>query len=169
MTSDQTSDETSDQTRDQKLQRIAAEFGFDPNEEIKIGGKYTPVLIDGNLAYIAGQIPRVGDEVRFIGVVGESISLEEARRAAGISTLRALALIKKARGRLDAIQAVPRINVFIRSAPDFTMQSEVADGASDVLYSVLGDVGIHTRSSIGVLQLPKGASVEVDFIFKVAS
>ncbi|MNN85611.1 Endoribonuclease L-PSP [compost metagenome] len=62
---------------------------------------------------------------------------------------------------------MPRITVFVRSAPDFTMQSEVADGASDVLYSVLGDVGIHTRSSVGVLQLPKGASIEVDFIFTI--
>ncbi|MFP3755048.1 RidA family protein [Cupriavidus sp. SIMBA_020] len=49
---------------------------------------------------------------------------------------------------------MPRINAFVQSAPDFTIQSEVADGASDVLYSVLGEVGIHTRSSIGVLQLP---------------
>jgi enamine deaminase RidA (YjgF/YER057c/UK114 family) len=154
-------------TRDDKLRQIAAEFGFDPDEEIKIGGKYTPVLVDGNVAYVAGQIPRVGEAVRFVGVVGDSISLDEARRAAGTSTLRALSLIKKSCGTLDAIQAVPRITVFVRSAPDFTMQSEVADGASDVLYAVLGDVGIHTRSSVGVLQLPKGASIEVDFIFTV--
>ncbi|MFC4482858.1 RidA family protein [Cupriavidus campinensis] len=99
-------------------------------------------------------MPRVGNVVCFVGIVGESISLDEARRTAVASTLRALALIKKSCGTLDAIQAVPRINVFVRSAPDFTIQSEVADGASDVLYSVLGEVGIHTRSSIGVLQLP---------------
>ncbi|WP_090866103.1 RidA family protein [Paraburkholderia diazotrophica] len=154
-------------TRDDKLRQVAAEFGFDPDEEIKKGGKYTPLLIDGNAAYVAGQIPRVGDVVRFVGVVGESLSLEEGRRAAGTSTLRALSLIKKHCGTLDAILAVPRITVFVRSAPDFTMQSEVADGASDVLYDVLGDAGIHTRSSVGVLQLPKGASVEVDFIFSV--
>jgi len=154
-------------SRDDKLRQIATAFGFDPDEEIKIGGKYTPVLIDGNVAYIAGQIPRVGDTVRFVGVVGESISLEAARQAAAISTLRALALIKRRCGTLDAIQAVPRISVFVRSASDFTMQSEVADGASDVLYSVLGDVGVHTRTSVGVMQLPKGASVEIDFIFAV--
>ncbi|MCA8274857.1 RidA family protein [Burkholderia sp. AU30280] len=151
--------------RDDKLSRISAEFGFNPDEEIRIGGKYRPVLVDGNTAYIAGQIPRIGDVVHFVGVVGESVSLDEARRAAGVSALRALSLIRKHCGTLDAIATVPRITVYVRSTADFTMQSEVADGASDVLYAVLGDAGVHARSSVGVLQLPKGASVEADFIF----
>ena len=156
-------------TRDERLRQVAAEFAFDPDEEIKIGGKYTPILIDENLAYIAGQIPRVGSVVRFTGIVGADISLGEARRAAGTSTLRALSLILKQCGTLDVISAVPRITVFVRSAPDFTMQSEVADGASDVLDAVLGDVSMHTRTSVGVLQLPKGASVEVDFVFRLGT
>jgi enamine deaminase RidA (YjgF/YER057c/UK114 family) len=156
-------------TRDERLHTVAIELGFDLNEQIKVGGKYTPVLVEENVAYIAGQIPRIGEVVRFVGIVGESISLDEARRAAATSTVRALALAKNALGTLDTISAVPRVTVFVRSAPDFTMQSEVADGASDALYSILGDVGMHTRTSVGVLQLPKGASVEVDFIFKVRS
>ncbi|MBN3834922.1 RidA family protein [Burkholderia sp. Ac-20344] len=151
--------------RDNKLSRIAAEFGFNPDDEIRIGGKYTPVLVDGNTAYIAGQIPRIGEVVHFVGVVGESVSLDEARRAAGVAALRALSLIRKHCGTLDAIATVPRITVYVRSALGFTMQSEVADGVSDVLYAVLGDAGLHTRTSVGVLQLPKGASVEADFIF----
>lgn len=151
--------------RDEKLIQIATEFGFNPDEEIRIGGKYTPVLVDGNTAYIAGQIPRIGEVVHFVGVVGESISLDEGRRAAGVSALRALSLIRTRCGTLDVITTVPRMTVYVRSAPGFTMQSEVADGASDVLYAVLGDAGVHTRTSVGVLQLPKGASVEADFIF----
>lgn len=151
--------------RDEKLIQIAAEFGFNPDEEIRIGGKYIPILVDGNTAYIAGQIPRIGEVVHFVGVVGESVSLDEGRRAAGVSALRALSLIRKRCGTLDVIATVPRMTVYVRSAPGFTMQSEVADGASDVLYAVLGDAGVHTRTSVGVLQLPKGASVEADFIF----
>ncbi|RQZ85840.1 RidA family protein [Burkholderia cepacia] len=151
--------------RDEKLIQIAAEFGFNPDEEIRIGGKYTPVLVDGNTAYIAGQIPRIGEVVHFVGVVGESTSLDEGRRAAGVSALRALSLIRTRCGTLDVIATVPHMTVYVRSAPGFTMQSEVADGASDVLYAVLGDAGVHTRTSVGVLQLPKGASVEADFIF----
>jgi len=154
-------------TRDERFEKLAAEMGFPLNEEIKVGGKYTPVLIDAGIAYIAGQIPRVGDEVRFVGVAGESISLDDAKRAAGISAIRALALLKNVCGSLDAIVSVPRINVFVRSAPDFTKQSEVADGASDVLSTVLEDAGVHTRTSVGAFQLPKGAVVEVDFCFRL--
>jgi enamine deaminase RidA (YjgF/YER057c/UK114 family) len=155
-------------TRDERLDTLAAEMGFPLNEEIKVGGKYTPVLIDGEMAYVAGQIPRVGNEVRFVGAAGEAIPLEDAKRAAGISAIRALALIRNACGSLDAIVSVPRINVFVRSAPDFTQQSEVADGASDVLSTVLENAGVHTRTSVGAFQLPKGAVVEVDFCFKVS-
>jgi enamine deaminase RidA (YjgF/YER057c/UK114 family) len=156
-------------TRDESLLQAAIEHGFDPEEEIKVGGKYTPILIEGNIAYVAGQIPRVGNTVRFVGVIGESVSLDEARRAAATSAIRALLLVRKQCGTLDAIRSVPRIGVFMRSAPDFTMQSEVADGASDLLYSILGDAGSHTRTSVGVLQLPKGACVEVEFTFGVHS
>lgn len=154
-------------SRDQQFQQVADRFAFPVDDDIKIGGKYTPVLLDGDLAYVAGQIPRIGETVHFIGDAGGTLSLEEARRAAGVSALRALTLIRRACGSLDAIVAVPRISVFVRSAPDFTQQSEVADGASDVLFEILGDAGVHTRTSVGVLQLPKGAVAEVDFIFRV--
>src|SRR5262245_48323659 len=148
-------------TRDEKLQTLAAELGFPLDAEIKVGGKYTPILIDGDLAYIAGQIPRVGDQIRYIGAAGEAITVEEARSAAALSALRGLVLVRNVCGSLDAVVAVPRINVFVRSAPAFTEQSEVADGASNVLATVLGEAGTHTRTSVGVLQLPKGAVVEV--------
>ncbi|VVD72717.1 endoribonuclease L-PSP [Pandoraea pneumonica] len=154
-------------SRDKQWRLVADRFGFPVDDDIKIGGKYTPVLIDGDTAYVAGQIPRIGETVHFIGSAGDMIPLEDARQAAGVSALRALTLIHRACGSLDAIVAVPRISVFVRSAPGFTMQSEVADGASDVLFEVLGDAGVHTRTSVGVLQLPKGAVVEVDFIFRI--
>ncbi|MFC0401673.1 RidA family protein [Paraburkholderia rhizosphaerae] len=154
-------------TRDEKLQMLAAELGFPLDAEIKVGGKYTPILVDGDLAYIAGQIPRVGDQIRYIGTAGETITLEDARSAAAISAVRALALVRNVCSSLDAIVATPRINVFVRSAPAFTEQSEVADGASNVLATVLGDAGTHTRTSVGVLQLPKGAVVEIDFCFRI--
>jgi len=150
---------------DEALARLAREHAFPLDEEIKIGGQYVPVLLDGSSLYISGQIPRIGNEVHFIGTVGAGIGLDDAKRAAAISVLRALALAKSALGSLSRIASVPRITVFVRSAPDFTQQSEVADGASAALYAVLGQTGVHTRTSIGVLQLPKGAAVEVDFIF----
>ena len=156
---------------DQAYEALASAHAFPVNEAIQIGGQYVPLLRDGPLLYISGQIPRIGDRVHFVGAVGSgpgaAIDMGSARRAAAISTLRALALAKAALGSLAAIRSVPRISVFVRSAPDFTQQSEVADGASEALHAVFGPRGVHTRTSVGVLQLPKGAAVEIDFVFGV--
>lgn len=81
--------------------------------------------------------------------------------------MRALALLQRAVGSLDTVQSILRISVYVQSAPTFTQQSEVADDASEVLFAVLGDAGAHTRTSVGVLQLPKNATVEVDLIASV--
>ena len=154
---------------DQRFRQQAADLGYSFDGEIKVGGNYAPVVRDGELVYVSGQIPRVGDQVVVVGAAGADVSLEQARTAARVSTMRALALAGRVAGGLGNIVAVPRITVFVRSAPSFTQQSEVADGASDLLAAVLGPVGVHARTSVGVAQLPKGATVEIDFIFKVSA
>jgi enamine deaminase RidA (YjgF/YER057c/UK114 family) len=154
---------------DDRLEEQAQALGFPLTAPIMIGGDYTPALREGDLVYVSGQIPRIGDVVAVVGSAGADVILERARFAAQISTLRALALFKQLCGSLDAVASVPRMCVFVRSAPDFTQQSEVADAASQLLSSVLMHSGVHTRTSVGVAQLPKGAVVELDFIFKVAT
>lgn len=154
---------------DQHFQQQAAELGYSFDGEIKIGGNYAPVVHDGELLYVSGQIPRVGDEIVVVGAAGSEASLEQAKTAAKVCAMRALALVRQVTGSLDHISAIPRITVFVRSAPSFTQQSEVADAASNLLVAVLGPVGVHTRTSVGVAQLPKGATVEIDFIFKTAA
>lgn len=155
-------------TAEQRFQQQAADLGYSFDGEIKVGGNYAPVVRDGELIYVSGQIPRVGDQVVVVGAAGDDVPLDKARLAAKISTMRALALVARAAGGLEHIAAVPRITVFVRSAPSFTQQSEVADAASDLLAAVLGPIARHTRTSVGVAQLPKGAAVEIDFIFRVA-
>lgn len=154
---------------DQHFQQQAAKLGYCFDGEIKIGGNYAPAVRDGELLYVSGQIPRIADEVVVVGAAGTDASLEQAKTAAMISAMRALALVRHIAGSLDHITAIPRITVFVRSAPSFTQQSEVADAASNLLVAVLGPVGVHTRTSVGVAQLPKGATVEIDFIFKIAA
>lgn len=149
---------------DTRWRQLAQALGQDFSGEIKIGGHYTPVVRHGQQLWVSGQIPRVGDQVLYVGTVGDGLDLAQAQQAAAICALRALAFLQRAAGSLEAITAILRITVYVRSAPHFTQQSEVADGASDVLSQVLGPRGMHARSSVGVLQLPKGAAVERDVV-----
>ena len=151
-------------TADIRFQALAHEMGYDFSGEIKIGGNYSPVVRDGSQLWVSGQIPRVGDEVLFVGVLGETLDVAQGQQAAAIGAMRALALLQRTLGSLESIAAVLRITVYVRSAAHFIQLSAVADGASDVLCRVLGPRGAHTRTSVGVLQLPKGAAVELDMV-----
>lgn len=150
-------------TPDEKYQAAQQRLGYQL-DEFKVGGNYTPLVRDGNHLYISGQIPRVGDAIVLPGKVGDTLTLAQAQIAAGISALRCLGLLKQALGSLDQVKAILRITVYVRSAEDFDQQSEVANGASDLLHEILGAAGVHTRTSIGVMQLPKSAAVEIDMI-----
>jgi len=152
---------------DERFTKEAAALGYSFDGEIKIGGNYVPLLRDGNHIYVSGQIPRVENTVVVTGPVGTEVSLAQAQVAAKVCVMRALALLQRSLGSLERVVAVPRISVYVQSAQAFTAQSEVADGASEVLFSVFGSVGAHTRTSVGVFQLPKNASVEVDLIATV--
>ena len=156
-------------SRDARFEEQAQALGYRFDGEIKIGGNYVPLVRDGHHVYLSGQIPRVGDTVVVTGAAGAGAgaSLADAQKAAKVCAMRALALLQRAWGSLDAVQSILRISVYVQSAPTFTQQSEVADGASEVLFAVLGDAGAHTRTSVGVLQLPKNATVEVDLIASV--
>jgi enamine deaminase RidA (YjgF/YER057c/UK114 family) len=149
-------------TADANLQQIIQEFGLDFSGDIKIGGHYIPVIRDGHYVFLSGQIPRIGDEVLFVGALGDDFDVAEGKHAAAICAVRALALLQRSLGSLELIKTVLRMTVYVRSAPTFTHQSEVADGASDVLSRVLGPCGVHVRTAVGVVQLPKGAAVELD-------
>ena len=155
-------------SRESEFQDVARELGYDFNGEIKIGGNYTPVVIHGGQAYVSGQVPRVGGEIVVAGRVGADVTLERAQLAAKVCVMRALALLRQSPGSLDAISRVLRVTVFVQVAEGFTQLSEVADGASEVLFRVLGEAGIHTRTSVGVAQLPKNAAVELDLIAALA-
>lgn len=150
---------------DDRFNALAQSLGFDFSGEIKIGGHYVPVVQHQQTVYVSGQIPRVGNRVMFTGCAGHEVSLPQAQLAAKICVMRALALLRHQLGSLSKIQKILRITVYVHCTADFTMHSEVADGASDALFHILGEsAGQHTRTSVGVAQLPKGATVELDLI-----
>ena len=150
--------------RDLELAAACAEHGFDLTAPLHIGGSYTSLVRDGRTLYLSGQLPRIGDHVAVAGVVGAEVSLDRAKRASAIAMLRAFTLLRHELGSLERLNAVLRLTVYVHCNADFTQHSEVADGASDVLWRVLGPAGAHTRTSVGVLQLPKNAAVELDLI-----
>lgn len=155
------------QSCDFNFAAVEAALSYSFAGELKIGGNYVSVVRHGNQVFISGQIPRVDNEVVVTGRVGAEVSVAEAQRAAKVCTMRALALLRQELGSLGRVQRILRITVFVQCAQDFTQQSEVADGASEVLYAVLGDAGVHTRTSVGAYQLPKNAAVEIDLIAAV--
>lgn len=152
---------------DTRFQEAAASLGHSFDGELKIGGKYTPLVRDGDTVYVSGQVPRIGNTVVVRGRVGEHVTVADAQRAAKVCAMRALALLQREAGTLDAVRQLLRVTVYTQAAADFTLLSEVADGASELFHQVLGDAGRHTRTSVGVYQLPKDASVELDLIASV--
>lgn len=125
-------------------------------------GRYVPALHEGQLVMTAGMTPRVDGVLQFTGKVGRDVSVEDARRAAGIAASNAVAAAVEAVGSIDRIRRALRLTVFVNASEDFTSHPEVANGASDALADLLGERGVVVRSAVGVASLPGGACVEVE-------
>lgn len=151
-------------SRDNAFADAARALGCSFDGEIRLGGHYIGVARDGHLLHVSGQVPRVGTQVVVTGRAGADVTLEQARHAARICALRALALLQRELGSLEAVRSVIKVNVYTQCTEAFTQQSVVADAASDLLVQVLGPAGAHARTSIGVYQLPKNATVELDLV-----
>ncbi|WP_435969272.1 RidA family protein [Streptomyces sp. Qhu_M48] len=123
---------------------------------------YQPAVRSGVYVYTSGQLPMVGGELQLTGKVGGEVTAEEAKQLAATCALNALAAVKSVAGDLDRIKRVVKVVGFVASAPDFTGQPGVINGASELLGAVLGDKGVHARSAVGVTVLPLDAPVEVE-------
>jgi len=129
---------------------------------------YVPYVISGKLVHISGQITMENGELKFIGKLGADYDVETGQKAARLCALNLVAQLKAAIGDLDKVTRVVKLNAFVNSAPDFTDQPKVVNGASDTMVEIFGDAGKHTRSAVGVAALPLGVAVEIDGIFEVA-
>lgn len=128
---------------------------------------YVPALRSGSYVYTSGQLPLVGGQLAATGKVGAEVSAEQAKQLAATCALNALAAIREEVGSLTAVRSVVKVVGFVASAPDFTGQPEVINGASELLGSVFGVAGRHARSAVGVAVLPRNAPVEVEVIVEV--
>jgi enamine deaminase RidA (YjgF/YER057c/UK114 family) len=128
---------------------------------------YVPAVRTGNYVYTSGQLPFVDGKLQGTGKVGEGVSVDEATGLARTCALNALAAVASVAGGLDAITRIVKVTCFVSSAPAFTGQAQVANGASEFLIAVLGDAGRHARSAVGMSVLPLDSPVEVELIAEV--
>jgi enamine deaminase RidA (YjgF/YER057c/UK114 family) len=129
---------------------------------------YVPAIRSGDLVWTSGQLPLVDGALVATGKVGGEVDPEAAADLARVCALNALAAIKAEIGDLDAVQQVVKVVGYVASAPDFTGQPAVVNGASHLLGEVFDHAGKHSRSAVGVAVLPMDAPVEVELVVAVA-
>ncbi|MEU7139208.1 RidA family protein [Nocardia sp. NPDC046473] len=127
---------------------------------------YIPAIRTGSLVYTSGQLPMADGQLTVAGKVGAEVSTEQAKDAAQLCALNALAAVHDLVG-LDAVVRVVKVVGFVASAPGYNDQPIVINGASEFLGEVFGDAGVHARSAVGVSELPKNTPVEVEIIVEV--
>jgi enamine deaminase RidA (YjgF/YER057c/UK114 family) len=130
-------------------------------------GAYIPAVHTGNLVFVSGQLPRQGSALLFTGKVGQEVTVEQAREAARLAALHVLAVVRRGLGSLNRVHRVVRVDGYVASAPNFTEQPSVVNGASELLGQVFGEPGRHSRIAVGVAALPLGAPVEIAAVFEV--
>ncbi|MGI0037536.1 MAG: RidA family protein [Nitrososphaera sp.] len=127
-------------------------------------GSYVPVVVSGKFAFVSGQIPLVGKELKFKGKVGKDLTIENGQEAARLCVINALAQLKSSLGTLDRISRIVKVTGFVNCEPSFADHPKVINGASDLLVKVFGENGRHARAAVGMSSLPMDSAVEVDFI-----
>lgn len=129
---------------------------------------YVPSVRTGSLVFVSGQLPMVDGVLAGTGQVGAEVTPEVAQMMAQHCALNALAVVKTEIGDLALVTRVVKVVGFVASAPGFSGQPQVVNGASELLLAVFGDAGRHARSAVGVVSLPRNSPVEVELIVEVA-
>jgi enamine deaminase RidA (YjgF/YER057c/UK114 family) len=132
---------------------------------------YVPFVISGSLLVVSGQLPFGADgklDPAHVGKVGAAVSIEAGKAAARLCAINVLAQAKVSLGDLDRIARCVRLGGFINAAKGFANLPPVMNGASDLMVEVLGDLGRHARSTVGVAELPLDSAVEVEAMFEIA-
>ena len=130
---------------------------------------YVPAVRFDDVVYTAGQLPLVHGNLQAVGKVGNEVAVDDAVECAKIAALNALAAVVDVAGDLDVITRIIKVTVYVASAPGFTDQPVIANGASRLFGEIFGDAGRHARSAVGVAVLPLDAPVEVELVAAVGS
>ncbi|MFN8168288.1 MAG: RidA family protein [Candidatus Nanopelagicales bacterium] len=145
-----------------------ADLGLTVPEVAKPVAAYVPAVRTGSYVHTSGQLPMVSGALAATGKVGAEVTPEQAKELAATCALNAIAAVKSVVGDLEKVVRVVKVVGFVASAPDFTGQPGVVNGASELLGAAFGDAGVHARSAVGVAVLPLDAPVEVEILVEVA-
>ena len=129
-------------------------------------GNYLGCVVDDGLVYVGGHGPVAGSEI-VRGKVGGDLSLDDGRRAARMTALSILATLQNELGDLDRIERIIKVFGMVNVAPGFNQTPAVIDGCSDLLVDVFGEAGRHTRSAVGLAELPFDIAVEIELIARI--
>tara|TARA_B100001093_G_scaffold516934_1_gene597007 strand:+ start:1693 stop:2154 length:462 start_codon:yes stop_codon:yes gene_type:complete len=131
-------------------------------------GNYVATKISGKMLFISGQISMDENGQLIKGKIGKELDTEQGYNAAKRCALSIISQVKKACDNdLSRIKSCIKLTGFVNSTDNFTDQPKVINGASDLIASIFGDMGMHTRAAVSVNSLPLGVSVEVDAIFEL--
>ncbi|GID98256.1 RidA family protein [Amorphoplanes digitatis] len=144
-----------------------AEMGLTLPTVVPPLASYVPAVQSGNYVYVSGQLPMVDGKLPYVGKVGADVTIEQGAELARYCALNALAAIDSLVG-LGRLVKIVKVTGFVASADGFTGQPAVVNGASELFGEVLGELGRHARSAVGVIALPLGAPVEVEVIAEIA-
>lgn len=148
-------------------ERLAA-LGVELPQAPAPAAAYVPYVRTGDMLFTAGQVAVAQGGLLATGKVGTEVDTETAVRCARQCAINVIAQLKAALGELGAVRRVVKVTVFVASAPDFTQQHVVANGASELFGAVFGDAGVHARSAVGTSALPLDSPVEVEAVVEVA-
>jgi enamine deaminase RidA (YjgF/YER057c/UK114 family) len=151
-------------TAEQKLKELGVELPVPPEPF----GVYAEAVQTGNLLFLTGMLPTEGRSPKFIGRFGAELNLEEARAAARLAAINALAVAREYLGSLDKVTRVVRLGISIATSGDVRDHPKVADAASELLQNIFGKEKNPSRLVYGVASLPLGTPVELEIIFEVA-
>ena len=144
-------------------QRLAA-LGIELPAPPKPVAAYVPAVTAGGMVYVSGQLPSAAGQVKYAGKVGADVTPEDGYQAARLCAINALSVLQGEVGDLERVARIVRVGGFVNSAPGFTAQPQVINGASELLGEVFGDAGRHARAAVGVSELPLNAAVEVELL-----
>jgi len=145
-----------------------ASLGIELPKVFPPAGNYLGCVVDNDIVYVGGHGPIAGSDI-VVGKVGRDLSLDDARRAARMTALSILATLDAELGDLDRIERFIKVFGMVNVAPGFDQTPAVIDGCSDLLVEVFGDAGRHTRSAVGLAELPFGIAVEIELTARVRS